>query len=81
MESNVEEVADDYITKVAVSISITFGGLALIGIAVGVMSTLKWLKKREECKKGRVAIKSITVMSQKHHDDDEKHNIHHLDDE
>jgi hypothetical protein len=81
VESNVEEVEDDYITKVAVSISITFGGLALIGFAVGIMSMLKWIKKRDECKKGKVAIKSITVMSQKHHDDDEKHKIHKVDDE
>lgn len=39
-------VDENYITKVAVSISITFGGLALIGLSIAGVFLVKWLKKR-----------------------------------
>ena len=59
VSSNVNEVKDDYMTKVAVSISITFGGLALIALTIAAVLMWKWLKKREEHKKGKINIKSI----------------------
>lgn len=58
------------------AITITFGGIALIGLGIAGTFMFRWLKRLEEAKKGKVNLKSITVHSSKLHDDDESHKIH-----